>query len=485
MRRIALISILLISIVAGRAQTLSAFVDFAKFKVNDTLCYAEIYVGIEAPSTVLVSNEDGKYQSHIFAAIQLTKKDKIVYFEKFNIESPLSDSPKPSFDKFNFSKRIFTTRDTFECMLVLRDLYADNAPDTVNFTIDNGFNSEKIMFSSIQLVSDYEPSDLKNDFTKGGYLLNPNTSSFYPNSDKKLKYYLEAYNLDKQLGEDEPFVLFSIFRDKNGRKYEQSGSFKRAKATPDYAILNEVDISKLPSGNYFFIIELRDKENKLIAYTGKKIQRANTDLQYSDEPDDVLLKQNFTHAIKINDLNYYLECLNPIASETEMATIGALIKRNDSTESRNYFFNFWYKRHKSEAQKEWIKYHRNIRQVDEEFSCFGRPGYITEQGRVYLKYGAPNRLETEFTEHGRDASSTQKEFQIWNYYTLPDGQRNRFFVFLRPNPGSCEYEIIHSNVRDEYQNQDWIGHNNWRELLRQNRGNGLKTIDTDELSSEF
>lgn len=483
MKRLLLISLLFILTIQVKSQTLSAYVDFCRFKVNDSVSFVEIYIGIDVYSVKFENLSPNKYQAEVFASIQLSLDDKTTYFDKFNIQSPIVDSIT-GIKRFNFSKRIVTSNDLFDCELILKDQNMDGTPDTLNFDIENSFASKKVMFSDIQLLSDYKASTEKNDFTKNGFEMNPLTSNFYPNRSKSLKYYLEIYNLDKQIGKDEPLVIFTSFRDKNGRLLKELGRYKREKAQETIGLLSEIDISKLQSGNYFFIVELRDKENKLIKYTAKEIQRANTDFKESDEPTPDLLAKNFTNSIDPKDLQYFMQCLRPKAKKIEQSTIETLLKQGDSTESRQYFFNFWYKRYKDNAQREWLKYRKNIKQVDEEFSCFGRPGYLTEQGRVYLKYGAPNRVETEFTDPTRNAGLQQREYQIWQYYVLND-QRNKIFVFHKGNPGSCEFDLIHSTARDEIQNQDWLNNDNWREMLKRSSNRYTPGNNEGNYSTEF
>lgn len=486
MRKIVVIYFIFISIL-GQSKSLSAFVDFGRFKVNDSISFVELYIGIDAFSSEFEYIEHKKYQARIFASIKLLDEDKIIYFQQFNITSPYSEAEQPDFNKFNFSRRIPTKNKNYTCELVLKDENSSDTATTVRFEIDNRFEGEKIQFSDIQLLDNYERSNDKSDFVKSGFFMNPLTSIFYPSHINVLKYYVEIYNtdIDKLVGKDEPLVIFSTFRDRNGRLITDLGSYKRESGKPEIAMLSQIDISKLPSGNYFFVVEVRDKDNKLVSYTKKDIQRANLNLEQKDEADETLLSRNFTHAIPMHKIEYYLSCFRPRATEAEMHTINSLLVSSDSTQKRNYFFNFWYKRYKTKAQTEWMKYERDIIKVDNEFGCHGRPGYLTEQGRVFLQYGAPNRVETEFTDPTRNAGLMQKEYQIWQYYALGD-LRNRFFVFFKGNPGSCEFDLIHSNAPSEIQNQDWVNNNNWREMLKRNNQPFLNNnINEERFSTDF
>ena len=343
MKKLALIYFILFSFFAD-AKTVSAYLDLGRFKVNDTLNFVELYLGIDANSVEFQKNDDGKLQANVFVSIILLDDDKITYFESFNVKSPIVEGGIPNFNKFNFSKRIFTENKNYKCELTLKDNLSEDSAQTSTFDIKNNFKeSSNILFSDIQLLESFEKSDSKNDFTKGGYLMNPLTSSFYPSNIKILKYYLEVYNTDtdKSLGEKEPFVMFTTFRDKNGRLLQDFGSYKRDSARSTIRILNQIDISKLPSGNYFLVVEIRNKENKLISYTTKEIQRANIYIEEEpEEATDELLASNFSHAINIKKLNYYLDFLKPISTEVEQTTISSLLNSGDSTKKETTFLIF-------------------------------------------------------------------------------------------------------------------------------------------------
>ena len=89
-------------------------------------------------------------------------------------------------------------------------------------------------------------------------------------------------------------------------------------------------------------------------------------------------------------------------------------------------------------------------------------------------------------DHLRNMGNVIKEYQIWQYYTLNNGQTNRIFVFLKANSGKCEFDLIHSTVNGEYQNPDWINTNNWREILRRYSDpvNPLNNIRDEELINQ-
>ncbi|MCI0452144.1 MAG: GWxTD domain-containing protein, partial [Candidatus Latescibacteria bacterium] len=59
-----------------------------------------------------------------------------------------------------------------------------------------------------------------------------------------------------------------------------------------------------------------------------------------------------------------------------------------------------------------------VQYVAREFSQFG-PGYRSDRGRVYIRYGPPEQIDTALDQRA------QGEYEIWRYYT-----QNRTFVFF-------------------------------------------------------
>lgn len=81
---------------------------------------------------------------------------------------------------------------------------------------------------------------------------------------------------------------------------------------------------------------------------------------------------------------------------------------------------FWEKRdpdpatRRNEALEEYLT---RVRVVSEKFSAV-QPGWRTDRGQVYIKYGAPERVQRVSDPQYRG------EYEIWRYYSL-----NRVFVF--------------------------------------------------------
>ncbi|MBD3371020.1 GWxTD domain-containing protein [Candidatus Fermentibacteria bacterium] len=114
-----------------------------------------------------------------------------------------------------------------------------------------------------------------------------------------------------------------------------------------------------------------------------------------------------------------------------------------SEESRRSFYqSFWAGR---EDQRE--AFEQRCMEA-ERFGSQFREGWRTDRGRVYIKYGEPDDVETSSFGVGT------LPYVIWYYYT----GGNETFVFL-DRMGNGDYEQIHSTVEGE------VDFANWREML--------------------
>ncbi|MFB1021492.1 MAG: GWxTD domain-containing protein, partial [Vicingaceae bacterium] len=123
---------------------------------------------------------------------------------------------------------------------------------------------------------------------------------------------------------------------------------------------------------------------------------------------------------------------------------------------QRYFLNFWRNRDELNPELAWENYKEKLILVDEEFGYGGVSGYRTDRGRVYLQYGKPQQLQDV------PYDSDNHPYTIWQYYKLTDCYRNelngltdRKFIFYSNTNEMLGYEVLHSNVPGEVQNEQW------------------------------
>lgn len=137
--------------------------------------------------------------------------------------------------------------------------------------------------------------------------------------------------------------------------------------------------------------------------------------------------------------------VDPILSAGELA---AWKKLQTNEEREKFIEDFWYRRDPDPDTNEneyREAYYERVAYVNEHFSS-GVPGYKTDRGRIYLKYGKPDeidshpaggRYEREASE-GSGSTSTYP-FERWFYRNIP-GRSGADIEFVDPT-GTGEYRL--------------------------------------------
>jgi hypothetical protein len=103
--------------------------------------------------------------------------------------------------------------------------------------------------------------------------------------------------------------------------------------------------------------------------------------------------------------------------------------------------------------------------VNEAFSTTINKGYLTERGRVFLRYGAPNSISQRHNE------PSAYPYEIWYYYKL-NAQTKVKFVFYSDDIVTNDFRLLHADLRGEIQNRQW-------EMILFSRNNTYKGDQND------
>jgi GWxTD domain-containing protein len=144
--------------------------------------------------------------------------------------------------------------------------------------------------------------------------------------------------------------------------------------------------------------------------------RARTDLPPRDATASVELRIDVTRAMLGANFDDTLEMLRLIATDAELKPL----REAPESERPAAWAKFWRARDPDPSTDEneaLTQYLARVQYVAREFSQFG-PGWRSDRGRVYIRYGPPEQVDTAMDQRAHG------EYEIWRYYTL-----NRTFVF--------------------------------------------------------
>ena len=454
MKKSLFIAILLIvfSISGARSQALQAFMSYTIFNSPADGPYIETYLSVFGQSVNYIKKDNGKFQGTVEVTIIFRQGEEIVNYDKYEVLSEELDDTSSSIYNFLSQQRYLLKNGTYDMEFIISDKNSDEDPYITTDPLKVDFPADNASISGIELLSSYSKAETPGILTKSGFDMIPYVFNYYPENVNEITYYCEFYNTDKQFGEGGKFVYncyIQSFETKSQiMDYSRS---KIGKGSVVFPIIKEIDIRQLPSGNYFLVIEIRNQENEVVTKKQIFFQRSNPSIQF-DTDDLAALSTDNTFVSDMNDidsLRLYIRYLLPIASEIDRVFISKQMADADLETLKQYFLNFWLSREFAIPEIAWNHYHQQVDKVNVVYSTPNRLGYDTDRGRVFLKYGPPNIISESYNE------PAAYPYEIWQYYTLGDGQRNKKFVFYTIDIVTNDFQLLHSDAIGEVANYRW------------------------------
>lgn len=455
-----------------REKPLQAIFSYATFNVPDGRPYVETYLFFDGAS-LNQPYQNGMKRATVDIQLSVKKNDSIVHFKKYALNGP-STVISHATRNFIDLQRFGLENGIYDLEFSIKDKNSNDDPIILEEKLIVYFDG-KPSLSSIQPMSSAVKTKDQNILSRNGYDMEPYINDFYPEEIKALNFYYEIYNIEKEVGNENFYSMVYVEQKENGVRYESNILTKKQRPATLVPHYGSIDISMLPSGNYNLVVEVRNRKNDLLLYKKVPFMRSNPSVE---GPEVSIYAATF--AAQITDeqkLNYYISALYPIANVNEQYTAEELLKQPGHMEAKQaFFYQFWVSRDKLNPENEWKKYRQRLEYVEQAFSYPKTPGYLTDRGRVYLQYGAPDyiRDEKNFVSsrhmgHGDqtknyvngDFANTNSQgqifylpYQLWRYNMIKGDGNNRVFIFW-DEFRSGFYQLLNSNAKGEVQDPRW------------------------------
>lgn len=460
-RYIFIIAFLIFSTFAN-AQNPTGHFHYAPYLSIDGNTYLETYLAIAGNSVTYKEIDEDNEQASVEVTMVFKNDDVVKAYRKFILKSAEIEKEETNKPAFLNLERIALENGTYNFELTIKDNYIDSSKFTFNDIITINIPNDDLAISGITLAESIRPTTSRNQYSKSGFDIIPYVSNFLPEQVNSLSFYAEIYNMDKLVGRDSAFII-KTFIEGNPTKilYSEFATLERKKGAPINVIIKSFDISKLNSGNYNLVIEIRNRKNELLGEFKKFIQRSNANY-YQMEVDYTNIDVSKTFAHEINNfaqLEDHIYAIHPIANRLEQKFILQEFKESDMKLMQQFFYNFWKERSPSKPEAEWNIYKNQLKLVQKHFGYGRRRGYATDLGRIYLKYGPPTSINEDHLSQQQVLSSESAggtmvdavDYQIWHYYKINE-QTDRIFVFVKGLNGSNlgeEYILLYTDVSGE------------------------------------
>lgn len=449
------LGILLVALMPKLALALDAGVSFAVYNTPDGKPYVEVNLEIAA-GTIMYRHVDSlRMQAGADVTILIKDGDKVINFQKYPLKSPLVTVPEALLDV----KRLNVPQGNYTLEITVEDV--NDPANTDHFTTPIAVNfGDKIALSEVQLLRGFRADNSDNPFTKNGYYLEPLPFNFYDRQATLLAFYAEIYHSDKSIAEGKYKVRYVIEKDGGNGQHLliSAGSQDKNRSAID-ALLVQMDISKLESGNYTLLVELRTPGNELLVSRSLNFQRSNPFLHLNaTEVTEEVMQKQFVQGLDEPSLRYSLRAISPLMLGDRSDELKEILKNGDEKQMRFFLFRHFVEQDANNPEGAYFNYIAVANAAHKKFASGFRYGFETDRGRTFMRFG-----QADDVVHVEDEPGAPP-YEIWIYYKFPStGQNNVKFLFYNPSLAGEDYILLHSTARGEIQNPKWE-----RELYKRN-----------------
>ncbi len=439
------------SLLLRQLPALDASVSFSTFN-SPRGPYVEVYLHVVGSTVAFLPllGDTNQLQAAVEVVILFKKGEAIVQFGKYRLHSPISPHPINFVDL----KRYALENGTYRAEVTLTDLNNPSDSRTYSSEVRVDYPAQGLGQSDIQLLASFRRAqpDEQSPLIKNGFFFECLPFHFYGRSADKLIFYNEIYNADRAIGDDY-LITYKVERaGVSGAGETVLIGHKRRSPKPIDILLLQLDIARLPSGNYHLVVEVRNRENALLSKRAVFFQRSNPYLHRDRETiaQGADLSGAFVERLDDQELRYSLKALYPVLDHKDGELLNTLIKEKDPKAMRLYLFSFWATQNPTDPEKAYETYMQVARKVDEQFRNGFGYGFETDRGYIFMKYGAPDDVVTV------EDDPVAPPYEIWVYNQFPyTNQRNVKFLFYNPSLATNGFILLHSNARGEVNNPRW------------------------------
>jgi GWxTD domain-containing protein len=315
------------------------------------------------------------------------------------------------------------------------------------------FSREKVCMSEVVVASQIKRNfkDEEDPFYKNTLRVLPNPARVFVPAKPFLYFYVELYNLQSGI-EGSEFTLAYHVLDGDNNVVDEVKPMRRRRAnnTETRVEWGALKVGRLITGSYTLHIALMAKDQavtskdiRFFVYNEERMQ-AQTPVAEVDT-DKLFITSEFA-SMQEYTLDDVFEKARYITDSKDRRTFKKL---KDIDEKRRWLFDFWDRKNPVEGISPLVfyrEYMRRIRYADEEFAGFNLDGWKSDRGRVYIMYGDPSY------RHRFPNQSNMRPYEEWHYDNLQGGV---MFIFGDLNQ-TKEYRLIHSDMRGEITNNNWV-----------------------------
>lgn len=431
---------------AQKSSSRQAFVlnlDYAKFRLNDSTSYLEIYYGFY-PSLVTYSNRGGALTGML--KVSTIIKESATGVLRVNTISTVL-IPPPDTGRAAGSVMISQSGyplpfGNYQLDVKVVDSLAPARGDSISLPVVVNSYGEKASISDIELCSNIKNSTRTEDlYFKNSLEVIPNPTLVFGVASHPMMFnYAEMYNLDVE----QTYTVKTQVVAGDGKIVKESLKAKKfgVKHAVDAGITN---VASIPSGKYRLRVILTDERGNPASQTEKIFYIYNPHIPSGQTAAAASLKATELAGMSAEEMGDEFKRAQYLATDQEKKTFSQIT----SPEGRREFLGqFWSEVEAGRFGKPPMLrsvYLQRVLSANQRFRAMGREGWSTDRGRVLMIYAEPDEVERF------PSSQNNKPYEIWHFYSIENGVQ---FYFV-DRSGFGDYMLVHSTKRGEIQDAEW------------------------------
>lgn len=423
--------------------------DFAQFAYDSSSNYLELYYSINQ-SALTPHKTDSSFSVEGILNVSFvdTTTGKTYIDKKWKLKYPVIDTSKMGEKNLVGLLSFALPEGIFKLTVGVADLFNEkNKKTTSDFVRVKPFDKDSLAISDIQLASRIlqNSPDKNSIFYKNTFEVTPIPNLVFGENIPVVFYYYEVYDhYGKKNGP--PLKILSTIINSRGRVFFNK-EMNIMRGIPSRVEVGSVPINKYPTDTYMLRIGILDSVKNIGMISSKRFFVYNPEVKSLDtamaQPSKIL--SSLFGIMSSEECNDMFAKAKYIASSNEVSQWGKL---QTVEGKREFLYNFWKKRNPnpSSPQNEFYQeYMKRVREANQKYGSFNKPGWKTDRGRVLIIYGEPSEVDRYPNE------IDTKPYEIWHYNDIQGGV---IFVFADLT-GFSDYQLINSTARGELRDDNW------------------------------
>ncbi|RYU77739.1 hypothetical protein [Hymenobacter persicinus] len=272
--------LVLTSLMARAAAPPLLVLDVARFRNEDLAVQGgvlEVYATVPGQALTYKRRAPKIFQAAATLTLEVLKPDgSAAYQETITLKPPvLSDTSISLKNPVSFQKRIALPDGNYVLRGQVRDQYRAGRVTVVDLPLVLDSKPKTPLLSDIVLLARPASKSLEqSNFIRNNFSLTRAPGGLYARGADRLFFYAELYNVQAEQAVQLRYKVRAAAGTKDLLTAAGTSTGQAGRGTP---VVGELDISKLPAGEYTLTVEARDGKNKLISAQTTRLRRNPAD----------------------------------------------------------------------------------------------------------------------------------------------------------------------------------------------------------------